>query len=54
VVAAYLVGPLWLFSRLTQVSVVAVVVLTAAILWCWRWRWWGRRNAAAGGLGALG
>jgi len=53
VVAAYLVGPLWLFSRLTQVSVVAVVVLTAAILWCWRWRWWGRRNAAAGGLGAL-
>lgn len=54
VVAAYLVGPLWLFSRLTQVSVAAAVVLTAAILWCWRWRWWGRRNAAAGGLGALG
>ena len=37
VVAAYLLGTLWFFSSVTRVSGVAVVVLTAAVLWSWKW-----------------
>jgi hypothetical protein len=37
VVAAYLLGTLWFFSSVTGVSAVAVVVLTASVLWCWGW-----------------
>jgi hypothetical protein len=37
VVAAFLLGPLWFFSSVTRVSGVAVVVLTAVVLWCWSW-----------------
>ena len=37
VVAAYLLGTLWFFSSVTHVSAIAVVVLTASVLWCWRW-----------------
>ena len=46
VVAAYLLGLLWLFSFATQISSVAVIVLAAAAWWIWRWRprslRWGR------------
>jgi hypothetical protein len=35
---AYLLGPLWFFSSVTRLSAIAVVVLTASMLWCW-WRW---------------
>jgi hypothetical protein len=41
VVAAYVLGLLWLFSFATQVSSVAVIVLVAAAWWIWRWRPWG-------------
>ncbi len=37
IVAAYLGSLLWLFSWLTQLSAVAVVVLAAAAWWIWRW-----------------
>jgi hypothetical protein len=37
VVAAYMLGTLWFFSSVTHVSAIAVVVLTASVLWCWRW-----------------
>jgi hypothetical protein len=40
VVAAYVLGLLWLFSFATQVSSVAVIVLVAAAWWIWRWRPW--------------
>jgi hypothetical protein len=50
IVAAYLMGPLWLFSSITRVSAVAVVVLTATGLWMWRWR--PRREASAAAIGA--
>jgi hypothetical protein len=40
VVAAYLGSLLWLFSWLTQLSAVAVLVLGAAAWWIWRWRPW--------------
>lgn len=36
IVAAYLLVALWLFSSVTRLSTVAVVVLTAAALWSWR------------------
>jgi hypothetical protein len=39
VMASYLVGPLWLFSRQTQVSLVAIVVIGLTVLWLsGRWR----------------
>jgi hypothetical protein len=38
IVAAYLGSLLWLFSWLTQISSVAVIVLTLAAWWIWRWR----------------
>ncbi len=47
VVAAYLLGLLWMFSWVTQVSAVAVIVLAAAGWWIWRWRpWVGARGEA--------
>jgi hypothetical protein len=65
VVAAYLLGPLWLVSSLTQVSAVAVVILGAGGWWIWRWqplpaRGWAslrvpaRRLSAADGDDATG
>jgi hypothetical protein len=39
VVAAYLAGPLWLVSRQTQVSVIAIVVIGLTVVWLsGRWR----------------
>src|SRR5207245_7739074 len=38
VVAAYVVAPLWLFSRETGVSAVAVIVLVGAAVWLFKSR----------------
>jgi hypothetical protein len=44
IAAAYLLVPLWFFSSVTRLSTVAVVVLTAAVLWSRRW--WPRGGTA--------
>lgn len=49
-VVAYLLGPLWFFSSVTQLSAIAVVVLTASVLWCRRW--WRPGTGVFANLGA--
>lgn len=51
IVAAYFLGLLWIFSFVTQISAVAVVVLGATLLWLWRWRRFGLLPPAE--LGAI-
>jgi hypothetical protein len=50
-VAAYFLGLLWIFSFVTQISAVAVVVLGGTLLWLWRWRRFGLLPPAE--LGAI-
>lgn len=52
IVSAYLLSLLWMFSWVTQISAVALVVLAAAAWWCWRWRPWGHAVAGGGAAGA--
>ena len=50
VVALYLSSLLWMFSFVTQISSVAVIVLAASAWWIWRWRPGGRSVGRSLGL----
>jgi hypothetical protein len=44
IVVAYLICPGWMISLYIGLNAVAVVVLTASLLWIWRWRPWRARD----------